>query len=199
MPTSAFEPPGRRCSPLPQAPIKIIGAAQSDRGTEFAARYCDYNFCASYGVNEPTRFAPSVKRLIDASQKAGRDVRALILIMVISDETDAAAMAKWEYYRAGTDMEAIAWRDAQVGDDPNTDPFARPNRQKLAGHAKMRATHGVLVGSYVSVARMLDQVAEILGVRRVMLTFDDFVIGMEQFGTRIMPLMQNCNKMRQAA
>ena len=49
-----------RCSPLPQAPIKIIGAAQSDNGTRFAAEYCDYNFCASYGMNEPTRFAPSV-------------------------------------------------------------------------------------------------------------------------------------------
>jgi pyrimidine oxygenase len=84
-----------RCSPLPQAPIHIIGAAQSDRGTEFAARYCDYNFCASYGVNEPTRFAPSVKRLVDATKRTGRDVGALILIMVIADETDTAAMAKW--------------------------------------------------------------------------------------------------------
>jgi pyrimidine oxygenase len=27
-------------------------------------------------------------------------------------------------------------------------------------------------------------------VRGVMLTFDDFVIGMEQFGTRILPLMR---------
>ena len=43
-----------RCRPLPQAPIPIIGAAQSDAGNRFAARYCDYNFCASYGVNEPT-------------------------------------------------------------------------------------------------------------------------------------------------
>jgi pyrimidine oxygenase len=142
-----------RCSPLPVAPIKIIGAAQSDRGTEFAAQYCDYNFCASYGVNEPTRFAPSVNRLVDASQKAGRDVGALILIMVIADETDAAAIAKWEYYKAGTDMEAIDWRDGQAGDDPNKDPLATPNRRKLAGDAKMPAIHGVLVGSYASVAR----------------------------------------------
>jgi len=188
-----------RCSPLPQAPIKIVGAAQSDRGTEFAARYCDYNFCASYGVNEPTQFAPSVKRLVEATAKTRRDVGALILIMVISDETDAAAMAKWEHYKAGTDMAAIAWRDAQAGDDPNKDPYATPNRRQLQGDAKMPATHGVLVGSYASVARMLDQVAEVAGVRGVMLTFDDFVIGMEQFGTRIMPLMQSGSKVRQAA
>jgi pyrimidine oxygenase len=137
--------------------------------------------------------------LVEASAITGRDVGALILIMVISDETDAAAMAKWEYYKAGTDTAAIAWRDAQAGDDPNKDPYATPNRRKLQGGAKWPATHGVLVGSYASVGRMLDQVAEVPGVRGVMLTFDDFVVGMEQFGTRIMPLMRSCNKVLQAA
>ena len=37
---------------------------------------------------------------------------------------------------------------------------------------------------------MLDELAEVPGVRGVMMTFDDFVIGMEQFGTRILPLMR---------
>jgi pyrimidine oxygenase len=36
---------------------------------------------------------------------------------------------------------------------------------------------------------MLDEMATVPGVRGVMLTFDDFIIGMEQFGTRILPLM----------
>jgi pyrimidine oxygenase len=94
---------------------------------------------------------------------------------------------------------AIAWRDAQAEDDPNKDPFATPNRRRLQGGAKSPVTHGVLVGSYASVADMLDQVAEVPGVRGVMLTFDDFVTGMEQFGTRVMPLMRSCNKVRQAA
>ncbi len=97
-----------RVSQLPTAPIWIIGAAQSDRGMRFAAEFCDYKFCASFGVNEPTRFAPSVARLIAASEKTGRDVGALILIMVIADETDAAAWAKWENYKAGIDLEAFA-------------------------------------------------------------------------------------------
>src|ERR1700683_3446745 len=176
-----------RVSPLPQAPVKIIGAAQSDNGTKFAAEYCDYNFCASYGINEPTGFAPSVARLVEASKKTGRDVGALILMMVIADETDQAAMAKWEHYKAGTDLEAIAWRDSQAQDDPNKDPFAQPNRYKLS--AKLPTNQGVLIGSYATVARMLDQVAEVPGVRGVMLTFDDFVIGMERFGTRIQPLL----------
>ena len=53
--------------------------------------------------------------------------------MVIADETDAAGMAKWEHYKAGTDLDAIAWRDAQAGDDPNKDPYATPNRRSLSG------------------------------------------------------------------
>jgi hypothetical protein len=47
--------------------------------------------------------------------------------------------------------------------------------------------------------RMLDELSQVPGVRGVMLTFDDFVIGMEQFGTRIMPLMRCLDKTRKAA
>jgi pyrimidine oxygenase len=58
---------------------------------------------------------------------------------------------------------------------------------------------GVLVGSYASIARMLDQLSEVPGVEGVMLTFDDFLIGMDQFGTRIQPLMRSRNTLLQAA
>jgi pyrimidine oxygenase len=46
---------------------------------------------------------------------------------------------------------------------------------------------------------MLDELAEVPGVRGVMMTFDDFIIGMEQFGTRIMPLMRSRNEIKIAA
>jgi pyrimidine oxygenase len=178
--------------PMPSKKIEVICACQSGRGTQFAAEYGDYNFCASYGgVNNPTTFAPSVARLVEASEKAGRDVGALVLMMVISDETDAAAMAKWDHYVAGTDKVALNWAMDQAGDDPNKDPFATANRRRLAGGDRLPTAMGVLVGSYESIARMLDEVSEVPGVRGVMLTFDDFVIGMEQFGQRIQPLMRS--------
>ncbi|MDO9713433.1 pyrimidine utilization protein A [Paracraurococcus lichenis] len=190
-----------RCSPLPQAHIPIICAAQSDAGTRYAAEHADYNFCASFGVNQPSAVAPSVARLVKATEETGRDCGALVLTMIIADETDAAAMAKWEHYKAGADLEALAWRDAQAGDDPSRDPYAGPNRRKtLAENGKPLPTNqGVLCGSYASVARMLDEMATVPGVRGVMLTFDDFVIGMEQFGTRILPLMRCRGAISQAA
>jgi pyrimidine oxygenase len=187
-----------RCLPLPTADIPIICAAQSDAGTRYAAEYADYNFCSGGQVNQPRAAEKSVERLIEANAKAGRDCGALLLQMVIADETDAAAMAKWEHYKAGIDLEAIAYRDAQAEDDPSKDPFSQPLRRKTLGVDKLPTNQGVFVGSYASVAQMLDEMATVPGVRGVMLTFDDFVIGMEQFGQRIQPLMK-CRRTALAA
>ncbi len=49
---------------------------------------------------------------------------------------------------------------------------------------------GTLVGSYASVARMLDEVASVPGAEGVLLTFDDFLSGNRNLGERIQPLMQ---------
>jgi pyrimidine oxygenase len=188
-----------RCLPTPTARIPIISAGQSDAGTRYAAQYADYNFCSSGGINQPTRVAPSVARLVAANKEIGGNCGALVLTMIIADETDEAAMAKWEYYKQGTDVEAIAWRDAQAADDPSRDPLAGPNKRRTLGTDDLPTQGGVLVGSYASVARMLDELSTVPGVQGVMLTFDDFVIGMEQFGTRIQPLMRCRERYRMAA
>lgn len=185
---SFFQMDDCRCSPLPSAKIPIICAAQSDAGTTFAAQHADYNFCASFGENTPTAVAPSVARLVAATEKTGRTCGALLMTMIIADKTDAAAFAKWEHYKAGTDHEAMDYRDAQASHDPNKDPLSLPAGRFPKGRVPSIA--GLLVGSYESVARMLDEMAEIPGTDGVMLIFDDFISGMENFGTHIMPLMR---------
>ncbi|MNH31264.1 Pyrimidine monooxygenase RutA [compost metagenome] len=50
---------------------------------------------------------------------------------------------------------------------------------------------GTLVGSYANVARMMDEIATVPGTEGVLLTFDDFVQGVEDFGERIQPLMKS--------
>jgi pyrimidine oxygenase len=132
-----------------------------------------------------------VVRLVDANAAMGSDCGALVLQMVIADETDAAAMAKWEHYKAGTDLEALRHRDEQAFDDPNQDPYSTKNRRRTMGVEHLPTNQGVFVGSYAAVAQMLDELATVPGVRGVMLTFDDFLIGMEQFGQRIQPLMKS--------
>jgi pyrimidine oxygenase len=188
-----------RCLPMPSAKIPIICAAQSDAGTRYAAQYADWNFCSSGGINTPAMVTQSVARLVKATQETGRKCGALVLIMIIADETDDAAMAKWEHYKTGVDLEALAYRDAQAQDDPTVDPLAGPNKRRTLGTHNLPTQGGVLVGSYATVARLLDELSEVPGVQGVMLTFDDFVTGMEQFGTRILPLMRCRNEVRQAA
>lgn len=177
-----------RVSPRPQADMKIICAGSSDAGMAFSARYADYNFCFGKGVNTPTAFAPTAERLQAATAKTGRQVTSCVLFMVIADETDEAARARWEHYKAGADHEAIAWLGEQGAADKGADSNIR---QMADPTSAVNINMGTLVGSWASVARMLDEVASVPGTQGVMLTFDDFVQGVETFGEKIQPLMES--------
>lgn len=177
-----------RVSPKPQADMKIICAGSSDAGMAFSAQYADYNFCFGKGVNTPTAFAPAAERLQAACAKTGRHVTSCVLFMVIADETDEAARAKWEHYKAGADQEAIAWLGEQGAADKGSDSNIR---QMADPTSAVNINMGTLVGSYANVARMLDEIATVPGMQGVMLTFDDFIEGIEAFGQKIQPLMQS--------
>lgn len=178
-----------RLSPQPQKPMKVICAGQSDAGMAFSAKHADYNFCFGKGVNTPTAFASTSIRMKAAADLAGRNVGSYVLFMIIADETDEAARAKWEHYKEGADEEALSWlttqsqQDKRSGSDTNVRQMADPT-------SAVNINMGTLVGSYANVARMLDEVATVEGTQGVLLTFDDFLQGIENFGERIQPLMQ---------
>jgi pyrimidine oxygenase len=178
-----------RLSPRPQAPIRIICAGQSDAGLAFTAEFADYAFCLGKGINTPAAFAPVTHRLRAATARTARCVSSYALFMIIADATDAAALAKWESYKAGADVEALAWlteqgaADTRSGTDTNV-------RQLADAASAVNLNMGTLVGSYASVARMLDEVAAVPGTGGVLLVFDDFLEGVEAFGSRIQPLMR---------
>lgn len=186
-----------KLSPRPATPVKLVAAGQSDRGMEFAAQYCDFNFCFGEGVNTPTKGASVPARMLAHAQRAGRDAGSYMLYMVIADETDAAAMAKWDKYNAGADQEALAHLLGKAAED------TAPSETSMATTIQRSASPinfsmGTLVGSYAHVAEMLDEVATMPGVKGIMLTFDDFISGMDDFGRRIQPLMQ-CRQDRKTA
>lgn len=187
-----------RLSPRPQTPIKLICAGQSDEGMAFSAAHADMLFCLGKGVNTPTAFAPTVERLRQANARTGRDVGAYALLMVIADKTDAAAQAKWRLYQDGADLQALGWISSQVSLDPTTSPHAH-TRQVTAPDGAVNFNMGTLVGSYASVAGMLDEIAAMPGVRGVLLTFDDFIEGVERFGDSIQPLMRSRAQVAAAA
>jgi len=96
-------------------------------------------------------------------------------------------MAKWRHYNDGVDVDAIAWlKDQGAADTINATTNVR---QLAAPEGAVNINMGTLVGSYASVARMLDEMAAIPNTGGVLLTFDDFLEGIEAFGARIQPLM----------
>ena len=116
------------------AETKLICAGSSNEGLAFTAEYADYSFALGMGTNTPTAFASVSQRLMDAKAKTGRDVSAYILFMIIADETDEAAMAKWELYRDGVDKEAVKWlvgqAAANTSEDTNTKQLAAEKRRR---------------------------------------------------------------------
>ncbi|MET0372152.1 MAG: pyrimidine utilization protein A [Sphingobium sp.] len=180
-----------RVWPKPQGDMKIICAGSSDAGLAFSAKWADYAFCLGVGVNTPTAFASNNSRLAIALERTGRQVSVFVLVMIIAAETDEEAMAKWKSYNDGVDLDAIAWlADQGAKDTVNTDTNVR---QLAAPEGAVNINMGTLVGSYASIARMLDEMATVPNTGGVLLTFDDFIQGVEDFGTKIQPLMQ-CRK-----
>jgi pyrimidine oxygenase len=179
-----------RLSPRPQAYVKIVCAGQSPRGIEFGAGYGDYNFVAAKGINTPTAHSATNLAMAEAATKTGRDVGNYVLFMVIADETDEAAEAKWRHYNDGADLDAMGWLAGQANADANAAATSTA-RQMAAPTGAVNFNMGTLVGSYAAVARMLDECAAVPATKGIMLVFDDFLNGLEQFGQRIQPLMKS--------
>ncbi len=179
-----------KLSPRPQAYVKVVCAGQSPRGIEFGAAHGDYNFVAAKGVNTPTAHAATNAAMAEAAAKTGRDVGNYVLLMVIADETDEAAMAKWKHYNDGADLDCddLAGRPGERRCQCGGDQHGAANG---GADGAVNFNMGTLVGSYANVARMLDEFATVPATKGLMLTFDDFLIGMEQFGQRIQPLMKS--------
>lgn len=196
-----------RLSPRPSGKIDIVAANSSDRGMRFVAEHCDYNFVGvGGGINQPATSSDNVDRLNRAAEKTGREVGAYCLLMIIAARTDDEAFAKWEHYRKGTDLVALQWAYDQSSQD--TKAAGNSTAGRMAANAKRAIEDPTeaqptqmarLIGSYENVARMLDQIAETPGLAGIMLTFDDFIVGIEQFGEHIQPLMKSRNPMAMAA
>lgn len=179
-----------RMLPKPSNDIQIVAAGQSGRGMEFAAELANFNFVMGMGINTPTAIKAGNERLIAAAEKSGRDVGAYVLFMVIADETNELAEAKWQKYRDGADVDALAWMADQGKKDEKADATATASTINLPEGA-VNFNMGTLVGSYEKIAGMLDEIAEVPGTKGIMMTFDDFLIGMDQFGKYIQPLMKS--------
>ncbi len=168
--------------------MKVICAGQSDAGMAFSAQYADYNFCFGKGVNTPTAFAPTAARMMQAAERPvatwapmccswSSPMKPTKRPAPNGSTTRQEPMTKrWPAHRTKP-------KDTRSGNDTNVRQMADPT-------SAVNINMGTLVGSYANVARMLDDVASVPGTDGVLLTFDDFLSGIDAFGQRIQPLMR---------
>ena len=173
-----------RLSPRPKAGrVPIVCAGQSDRGMQFCTTYGDYQFII--GNDDFAVTAADTRRLLDYAAQTERDVGPYALYFVITGETDAEAQQKWAHYRDGADLEAIAYMTGQANLDVSGATAAIITQMQNAFALNI----GKVVGSHTTVAKQLDELATIDGLKGVMCIFDDFVAGTEDFGHNVMPLL----------
>ena len=134
-----------------------------------------------------------------ATDGVERKIGALVLLTIIADETDEKAQAKLAYYNSGADVEALAWMSGQSAMDVKASKESTAELLKKARETAKASYLQTFCGSYATVAAYLDEIAEIDGVAGVMMTFDDFLIGLDQFGRYIQPLMKSRGHIRMAA
>jgi pyrimidine oxygenase len=175
-----------RLSPRPKAGrVPIVCAGQSDRGMQFCATHGDFHFII--GSDDFASTAAHTERLLGYAAETGRDVGPYALYFVITGKTDAEAQAKWDHYREGADLEAIAFMTGQANLDVSGSTAAKITEIQNAFALNI----GKIVGSHAFVAQQLDELATINGLKGVMCIFDDFIAGTEDFGQKVMPLLRS--------
>lgn len=170
--------------------IDVLAAGQSGTGMRFAAEHADGHFILGSGVNTPLALSKAAAALVGEVRRVGRSVGTLALFMIIAAESDEAAQAKWKDYHDNADLAALGYVAGQTAQDKDADASSTAKTVALPEGA-VNLNMGTLVGSYESIARMLDSISGIDGVTGVILVFDEFLEGVENFGTRIQPLMKS--------
>jgi pyrimidine oxygenase len=170
--------------PAPVGKIPIVSAGASTRGRRFTAEYCDYNFTGA--ARSPEGIADVNRALQEEADKTGRLVSTYLSYMVILGETDRDAQRKVDRYNSGLDYDAIAFMQSQAA----LDTRSTGTSAKMLTREPKAVQDTAIVGSPATVAEKFNELSNVPGTAGFMLTFDDFLEGVEVFGSEVMPLLE---------
>ncbi len=161
----------------------ILYATSSEGGFRFVAEQCDEAFI----VWNDQKNANS-KRLKQMGAEFGRSIKTQTLVTLIPGETDADAQRIMEHIGSGADLEAITnvYDRGFPGDK-------RARGQELVDQGFPRTVvymSGPLVAGPERVADVLEDLAVNGDFDGILLTFPDYIEGLERFNDLIMPLLK---------
>ena len=169
------------CQPRPKNPIEIVCAGQSERGMKFLAGVGNNNFVNAPDVASVKEISDQVKAL---GQSVGREIGTYALFTIISAETEREAKKYEDWIRNGTDATALEGFMKAIESDP-----VGVSPAKLKGHAFMGFP--TFTGSYEQVAEFLHQLDTEAGVNGVLVTWPDYIKGVEEFSEIVIPLYRS--------
>jgi pyrimidine oxygenase len=179
------------CYPKPKHNIQVVCAGQSPRGIKFTAEHGDYNFVFA----PANRLKSMTAEMQQEAAKHGRKVGTLACFTLIAAESDEEALALTQSIIDRADVGAIS----NMINSANMDSNRGGSSDNLKDALNQTAFDGnmaymsipVIAGSYETVAREIDEIAEATGIAGMLWTFPDFVNGVRDFGEKVMPLLRS--------
>jgi pyrimidine oxygenase len=172
-----------QCDPKPPTRPFLVCAGTSERGMRFTATEMDAMFIGGQDDAEIKSIGTRAKAI---AADAGKALRTYAMMTLVIGDTDAAAQAEAESYRAGFDegafrgmMRAYGMIDSEIGKENSFTASAR------SGFMSAR-----IVGSADTVAARLADLIDQCRLDGVMLIFPDYLRGIPLFSERILPRLR---------
>ena len=172
--------------PHPACRPTLISAGQSPAGREFQAAYADGAFLSANTLEDMRMFSRDVH---EKAAARGRTVKTYSMLMVVQDESDAAANEKVRRWGEGVDREALAAMQASWGIPADR---ARAWADGATGEAAFQSPY--VSGSTDTV---IEHIARIVGEAELdglMLIFPEYHEDMLLFGETVLPALRKLDE-----
>ncbi|HEY8449240.1 MAG TPA: LLM class flavin-dependent oxidoreductase [Bacillota bacterium] len=156
----------------------IVNAGMSERGLRFAVEHSDYSFLAA----EIDQVGALVRRGKELARQLGKTYKAYAVFTVVMADTDQRAEEIAQSYIDGADLQALA------------NVFGVADLDK-GGSTAERMKSGVFIapritGSPDTVADQFEYLESEAGLDGILVTFPDFLQGIDDFGAAVMPRLR---------
>ena len=191
-----FELDDCSCLPTPAHDIPLVSAGQSSAGRQFVAQIGGYSFA----MVAAERLHGLAADLRQQAIGQGTRVGTYALFHLVAEETDELAWRRARTIAAAGDIEAIqnvvrsanldSVKDGTTGqlrESATTDTGLLAGDIETSNLAFMGCP--ALVGSYETVARKIDAIAEDPNIEGLLFSWPEWVSGIRNFGERIIPLL----------
>jgi pyrimidine oxygenase len=166
--------------PKPAPRPFLICAGTSGRGMRFTVDEMDAMFVSGKDDEELAKVSSAARAM---GEEAGKKLRTYSMMTLVIGDTDAAALAEADRFRAGFDegalrgmMHAYGFFDTEIGQE-----------NAFVANARSGFMASRLIGSADTVARRLIEMLEGCHLDGMMLIFPDYLSGIPVFAERVLP------------